>query len=140
MDSLNRLQEIYYSADHAVAFIELIGSKESSDESPDLSQVTVFPLFRDGPLNYYSPQRQDLGGNSPLGVEILTGSYNKDSHLLSSRQFHADMDAALIGVTGEIHDNELRSNGVGLGALSDILGAPSIRSLDSHDITSSSII
>jgi hypothetical protein len=89
--SLARLQDIYCSADHAMAFIEIIGSKTITDTAPDLSQVTVFPLFRDELLDY-PPSKQP----NPSYTQTSQDIYDPQVDLLSSYRVHAAIDATLI--------------------------------------------
>ena len=86
-DSLAELQQIYFSADHAMAFIELIGSKQGLDDSRDLQEMTVFPLFRNELLNHHTPQTQNAGEIASSGTENLAEYYDTHSDLFSACEF-----------------------------------------------------
>ena len=87
MDSLAQLQQIYFSADHAMAFIELIGSKQNLDDGRDLREMTVFPLFRNELLNHHTSQTQNTGERASSVTENIAECFDTHSDLFSACEF-----------------------------------------------------
>jgi hypothetical protein len=115
MQPLVRLQEIYYSADHAVAFLELVRNKPR-DTSPEIGQrMSTAALYRDGAIKYATP-RSTSGreGRNTTTMALNLDEWNNGNPGVSSLssttvatfQFDGVTDIGQTGVAETAYDND----------------------------------